>query len=386
MRPNMIIFSRQTVVALLVGSIFVASPSGRLAGNDSATPVDPDTMEKWVTELRDDSYRRRQSAAKKLIKAGPIAVPFVTAGIESGDLETTLSSIRILHEIALEQPPEDFSGAWSELLRLAQHGTGSRRTRSATAVEEIREYRSGQAQRALREAGVFVGHDDFVVRAISQQKAIVQIDDDWNGDLNSLNWLSWLRGIEYARIKGSAIRADVLEKLTRMIDLNTIALVEGSVTPEVLEPLLQMSRIHSLEFRYVELGEEMATPIIQLPIRVSLGMKGTGIPKASVDAIRDALPGLQIDCNEGGFLGVTCQASAFNECRIASVMPGSAADKAGLIAMDVVVGIDDEAVQRFEDLQQAIGMHTPGEEVTVRFRRGSKEQAVTVQLGKLEER
>ena len=270
-----------------------------------------------MADLSDDNYRRRESAAKNLIKAGGSVVPFVAPSLESGDLETTHSAINILHEIALAQPPTDTSGAWSHLVQLAENGSGSRQTRSAEAVEEIREDRSEQAMQALKKAGVYVGPDDFVVRAISAEKQIVQIDEKWNGDLEAIGWLRWLRGIEYARIKGPAIRKDVLEKLSETSDLTTIAIVDGTITPEVLQPLTKMTRIHSLEFRYVRLDEAMVGPIMELPIRVSLSMTGTGIPEATVVAMREALPGLQIDWKKGGFLGVTCQ-QPFNDCQIQS--------------------------------------------------------------------
>tara|TARA_R110002049_G_scaffold72490_2_gene187198 strand:+ start:229382 stop:230686 length:1305 start_codon:yes stop_codon:yes gene_type:complete len=352
---------------------------------NAGKPVDRDAVREWIDQLDDDSFRRREAAVKKLTEAGPGVVPYLTPALDSGDLEMTHSVIKILHSIALTQSPTDTSGAWEQLQQLAQAGTGSRRSRSAEVVEEVRDYRSGQARQFLKEAGVFVGYDDFIVRAVSQQKEIVQIDEQWNGDVQALGWLRWLRGIEYARVTGDAIRADVLERLSETVDLNTIALVDGSITPEALEPLKKMSRIHSMEIRYVELDESMVKPIMDLPIRVSLSMKGTGIAKQSVQAMREALPGLQIDCNEGGFLGVTCQ-SQFNNCQIQSVMPGSAADQAGLMAMDVVVGIDEDPVARFEDLQQAIGMHVPGDKVKVKFRRDGKERSVTVELGKMEER
>ena len=129
----------------------------------------------------------------------------------------------------------------------------------------------------------------------------------------------------------------------------------------------------------------MVGPIMELPIRVSLSMTGTGIPEATVVAMREALPGLQIDWKKGGFLGVTCQQPS-NDCRIQAVVADSSADKAGLMAMDVVVGIDDVPVHRFEDLQQAIGLHVPGDEVTVKFRRDGVEQEVVVTLGKMKER
>ena len=348
-------------------------------------PVNPDEVRGWVEDLNDNNFRRRESVTQKLIDAGPGAVKFLIPALDSGELELTHRVIKILHEIALTEDLNERTGAWTRLQELAEEGTGSRRSRSLEAIDEIREYRSGQAKRVLKSAGVFVGTADFIVQATSTLKEVVQIDEDWNGDMQALEWLRWLRGVEYARVRGTAIRADVLQKLSQTSKLKTIALVDGTITPEVLHPLKQMSAIYSMEIRYIDLGEEMVRPIIDLPIRYSLSMKGTGISKESVQAMREAMPGLEIDFNEGGFLGVTCHPQ-LNNCQIQSVIPGSAADEAGLMVSDVVVGIDDEPVTQFKDLQTAIGTHFPGDEVKVKFLRNGNEESVTVKLGAMTER
>ncbi len=66
---------------------------------------------------------------------------------------------------------------------------------------------------------------------------------------------------------------------------------------------------------------------------------------------------------------------------ITSVEDGTAAEKSGLKAGDVIVGMDDRKIENGEDLADAITEHKPGDEVKVTFYRGREKQNRTVILG-----
>jgi S1-C subfamily serine protease len=132
------------------------------------------------------------------------------------------------------------------------------------------------------------------------------------------------------------------------------------------------------------LSDDQGDLIASIPIRVSLTLMGTGISAEKVELMRDALPGLQIDHRQGGFLGVTCLDS-YDVCKISGVLPDSAAEEAGLIEGDVIVRIGDTEIARFRDLQNAINQHLPGDEVEVKFQRGEKIETAKVRLRRFEE-
>jgi hypothetical protein len=368
-------------LATVVAVFFCAA--GRLSAQPSEDDRQARRIETWVRELGDDQFLRRRSARKRLMQAGPEAVPALVEGMRSGDLEITHNAITVLQQIALDQRPDDEGGAWGALNGLARNGAGSRMTRAAAAIAEIQEIRSEQAIEALRDAGVFVGLDDFVVSTLRQNRLIIQIDENWNQDAEAVRWLKWIRGIEYARVMGPAIRRDVIQNLAKVPDLSTIALVEGDVTADAIEPLGSMQRIDSLEFRYVELDDALADRIMQLPVRVSLSLMGTGLAEKKVEFLREQLPGLQIEFKKGGFLGVTCTAIGPGDVTIDKVLADSAAERGGLKAGDEILSVDGKEVSRFQELQEAIGDHLHGEDVRIRYRRGNEQFSVVVKLGKL---
>ncbi len=66
---------------------------------------------------------------------------------------------------------------------------------------------------------------------------------------------------------------------------------------------------------------------------------------------------------------------------VSQVMPGSAAEKAGIEAGDVVLSVNDEAVTDAASLRLRIGMHSAGESVKIVLLRDGKQKTVSATLG-----
>jgi len=80
--------------------------------------------------------------------------------------------------------------------------------------------------------------------------------------------------------------------------------------------------------------------------------------------------GIQLDQNE-------------DVARIAAVMPGLAADRAGLKAGDVILQVDGVETKGRQNLQQAIRAHQPGDKVTLIIERDGQQQTLEVTLGSM---
>jgi serine protease Do len=80
--------------------------------------------------------------------------------------------------------------------------------------------------------------------------------------------------------------------------------------------------------------------------------------------------GIQLDQNE-------------DVARIATVMPGLAADRAGLKAGDVILQVDGVETKGRQNLQQAIRAHQPGDRVTLVIERDGRQQTLEVTLGSM---
>ena len=66
---------------------------------------------------------------------------------------------------------------------------------------------------------------------------------------------------------------------------------------------------------------------------------------------------------------------------VAQVQPGSAADKAGIKAEDVIMTINGRGVQSYRDLRNAIGLLRVGDKLTLEIQRNGKRQMINTSVG-----
>ncbi|WP_404305349.1 PDZ domain-containing protein [Neorhodopirellula lusitana] len=425
-RPAVLAIALFCVGGLPVATLAIAQP----AGNSTENTAELAQIETAISDLTSDSYLRRKRATTELIRIGAAAVAPLVDQLESGDLETTERVLSVLQEVAIRSPigtavsnapttrkspntqdssdtkespdTQKSSGtqgapttqsssatqaspdiAWEELERVSTLG-GSRGTRAKLAVKEVRDVRRALAVQILGDSGVFIGMTDFIIGAREQIKQIVEIDDSFEGDLRLMDLLRWVDGIEFARIKGSAIRKEVLAGIIQMPDLQTLSIMQGELSLDELKTLGGIDELRNLELRYVPMDGERVDQLATLPIRVSLTLNGTAAPIDRVDALRRTVPGLTIDLKQGGFLGVRCFDN-FNECLINEVIIGKAAEQAGLLPGDVIVEADGKPIKQFKDLQDAINAHIPGDTIEINYRRGMADFQTKAKLGKLED-
>lgn len=100
---------------------------------------------------------------------------------------------------------------------------------------------------------------------------------------------------------------------------------------------------------------------------ISVGVVSAPIRKMSPPP---AALGIQLDQNE-------------DVARIAVVMPGLAADRAGLKAGDVILQVDGVETKGRQNLQQAIRAHQPGDKVMLVIERDGRQQKLEVILGSM---
>src|SRR5437588_494560 len=66
---------------------------------------DRKTLEDLVQQLGSNNYKERESATKELILRGPVALPFLKAGLKEASLETVRRAEQIMKKIESSQGP-----------------------------------------------------------------------------------------------------------------------------------------------------------------------------------------------------------------------------------------------------------------------------------------
>ena len=357
-------------------------PSGEMRPGAGANK----TAAYWITQLSHEHYLRREKASQKIKELGPVVIPDLVTAMNQGDLEVIERAVAVISDFAISLEPADDGNAWVTLQALAKNSVGRRALAAKAAMDEVAISRSQQAVDLLVDAGVFVGTGDFSVVALQQAELLVEVGEEWNGDVKVLRWLEWVDGIQHVRVSGKAVQGSVLRNVVRMPDLLAIAIVnaDAAVEDEVFSSLNEMERIESLDVRYVDITEQQGDIISRLPLRTSLTLMGTKISSAAVDKMKSRLSGLLIQVRQGGFLGVSCYRQE-QECRVSRVYPNTAAAEAGLLFQDIIVGAGEDEISDFDTLQEAINKHQEGDEIEIRFLRGGKLMKAKVKLKRLEE-
>jgi thiol-disulfide isomerase/thioredoxin len=68
---------------------------------------------------------------------------------------------------------------------------------------------------------------------------------------------------------------------------------------------------------------------------------------------------------------------------VRAIVPGSPAERAGLVAGDIIMTLDGESVARPAELIAAVGQHAPGQRVAITFLRGGAERLLAATLDEL---
>ena len=82
-----------------------------------------------------------------------------------------------------------------------------------------------------------------------------------------------------------------------------------------------------------------------------------------------------------GTLGIHARQTAEGQVVITKVIPGAAAEKAGIKAGDLVLKLGNKEVASLKDLQDGLGPLHAGESINLKIRRGDEEKDVKVTLG-----
>jgi len=168
------------------------------------------------------------------------------------------------------------------------------------------------------------------------------------------------------------------------------AVIDAIQTDAAINPGNSGGALVDLAGRVVGINQSIATagsnsgPLGQQGEPGNIGI-GFAIPSGTAARISQQL--ISTGKATHALLGVETQTATSQDqqtaigATIASVSPGSAADKAGIKAGDVVIKVNDRVIGQSEDLAATVRSFAPGTKVTLTIKRGNDTRTVNVTLG-----
>jgi hypothetical protein len=278
----------------------------------------PPEIAGWIEQLAAPQFARREAASRSLLAAGRPAVAALAAAVTRGDLEVASRGVEILRDMLGADDPETAGAAERSLEELAELGTPTARQLAGAVLAFHFADRADQAREQLEAAGavfeerVLPGGGGEIVYA-------VELSAGWQGGVDELRLLVRLPHLAWLSVKG------------------------------------------------IPLDDEAVTVIGRLRGVQRIELFGTGAGAAALTGLAERLPAVDIDVRKGGRLGVS--STGGGPCEVAHVLPGSAAELAGVQVGDVIVRVDGEPILGFAGLTERVSRRGPGEEVVLSIAR-----------------
>jgi hypothetical protein len=273
----------------------------------------------WIGQLGAAQYAQREAAARHLAAAGRPAIPALGTAITGDDFEVASRSVEIVRGMLGADDAELAAEAEGLLERVATADASAIGGLAQSALEFHQIGMAAAARERLESRGALFRDR----RSTAGERGLeVEFNAAWQGGPDDWRLLPRLRDVTIVSVHGVSLDAAAVAVLGRLAGVRRIDLF------------------------------------------------GTAAPEEAVATLVARLPEVGVDVRKGGRLGVSSIVQA-GPCELSAVQPGSAADKAGLRAGDVIVAADDQAVASFAALTAWLAQRAAGEEVRLAVERNA---------------
>lgn len=293
------------------------------AADETNAPANPTTaeIEAWIRDLDSDIYAERQLAMKNLRRSGVAGIAGLTKAARGSNLEATARAIELLTQL-YESPDANVAMAADEALEsLVETGPPI----AVVRTQQVLATTLGPVRRRHAIAAIKRLGGNIIPVSVLDEDGIRMVDADLNdeGTIQHIvlgsKWIGGLNGIKY---------------LQRLPDLRTMSITKTiSLSPE------------------------------------------------EQNHLRAKLSGVRIDIKSPAYMGIRSGPQVEENCVIEHVVPGSPADRGGLLKGDEVTHVNGMRVMAFAELTGMLADKRGGEIVYVEVHRGDEFLELAITLG-----
>jgi hypothetical protein len=317
------IIMRNWIRLSLIGCLSLCAGKFAALADDT---VSPEAVAQWVADLDSNEFEVREQAQNELTAAGPLALNEVAQAAGAGSLESSTRAINILLGWSDSPDRQMRVAALERLSELKDH------PKEATVAAQV-----------LAEA-----------RRSAALEAIVALGGSFSGDL---------------RFGNLALR------LQPNLQVVIGPLWKGGV--KGLRHLRDIPDLGNVGFHSAPFGDEALGYLTDLPNLRRVELYGTPMSEAAVESFRKKCPNVKdVDIRDSGAKLGVWGGFAGGQAHVSAVVPGSAADKAGIKPGDIIAKLDGQEVKDFENLTSQISQHRPGDSVKLTVLRPNANQGM----------
>jgi hypothetical protein len=359
------------VKSLTLVALAVAIAPGRLGAQETVSrhpsnaPPSAERLEAWSEQLSADEFLVRESAMLNLVAAGQAAIPVVKKVLTRHSLEAVSRALHVLQQLGLSADVETQEAARAALVEATAHKESPAvARRAADVLAQLVKLRSAQALSELEALGAkVVRSQSFNGAAIEDVVESVQIESNFKGndaDLRRLKWLAAGRLVLVGQRASDAWLAQAAE----MSELEQLHLYQAGVTDDGLAAFAEHPYLRQIGVYYTPITAKGLAHLEKLPLLGFIKLYGTKVPAEAIEKFQAAAGVAKVDHRKGAFLGVGCLPTD-NACVLSTVHADTPAEKAGLVADDVILRFGDTKVDSFETLTARIAELDSGDKVEV---------------------
>jgi PDZ domain len=361
-------YVRSLSLAFNIAGLSLIISTGTLsAQSDDGSLVRAKKFEAWISELGSADYSQRQMATIQLDRNKKEALDYVIRAIVTARGEQADRLLQFLSSIAADPSSSDGELAYQSIQEIAFNRTTSKATRAQKILQVISDEQQELAIVKLHSRGIQIGDHDFqIISSSTRVRDALVIDASFAGSAEDLECIRWLSLVEFVRLEGPKISAQILRHVVRMPGLKRLQLVNTQLQSKDFEILLDAPDLDLLEVIYAPIGDESIETLMHLPVQGDLYLFGTKLSKRGEVELRSRIDGPDLLIGRGGFLGVVCMPTSVIVDR---VVARGAAEIAGIQGRDKIISINKVPVYVFDDIRRELANHAAGEDISVELER-----------------
>ncbi len=196
--------------------------------------------------------------------------------------------------------------------------------------------------------------------------------------------LSELTSVSHFKISKQTNAVEILKKIQEIPNLRGIEIADCDFKNNELGELARCDTLVQILLTGLEVPAETLNKIGRLKRLRYLSMKSCTFDIEAFQALKKQRSNVNFSTVARAFLGVRGPVDfgdAEFECKISEVIPGSGAEKAGVIVGDVITKINEYEIEVFNDLVLYISQHDIGDGLSLEVIRDGKKLKLSAELG-----